>query len=78
MEQQFPFYQMIPPPPQLTSFPVSPYSNPQQTSFEHVYPGSKNHMVHVMTNNMPKMKRQHENSDSDSSMENDRKKIKRK
>lgn len=77
VERQFPYYQMIPPSPQLPSFPVSPYTNPGQTSFEHVYPEPKNHMLHLMNEDMPKMKRHRETSDSDSSMESDRKKTKR-
>ncbi|XP_077198513.1 splicing regulator RBM11 isoform X2 [Paroedura picta] len=76
--QQFPYYQMIPPPPQFPSFPASPYSNPGQTSFEHVYTEPKNHTLHLINEDMPKMKRQRETSDSDSSMESDRKKTKRK
>ncbi|KAL8190653.1 UNVERIFIED_CONTAM: hypothetical protein K2H54_057721 [Gekko kuhli] len=78
VEQQFPYYQMIPPPPQFPSFPVSPYSNPGQTSFEHVYSEPKNHTLHLLNEEMLKMKRQRETSDSDSSMESDRKKTKRK
>nr|XP_056714864.1 splicing regulator RBM11 [Euleptes europaea] len=61
MEQVFPYYQMTPPPPQFSSFPVSPYSNSGQTSFEHVYPEPKNHMLHLM--NEDKMQRQHETSE---------------
>ncbi|XP_060090392.1 splicing regulator RBM11 isoform X2 [Heteronotia binoei] len=78
MERQFPYYQMIPPPPQFPSFPASSYSNPGQTSFEHVYPEPKNHMLCLINEDLPNMKRQLEISDSDSSMESDRKKTKRK
>ncbi|XP_054830121.1 splicing regulator RBM11 [Eublepharis macularius] len=74
MEQQFPYYQMTLPPPQFPSFPLSPYPNPGQTSFEHVFPEPKNHTLHLMNEDVPKRKRQHETSDSDSSVESDRKK----
>ncbi|XP_053166820.1 splicing regulator RBM11 [Hemicordylus capensis] len=81
MGQQFPYYQMMTPPPPSPSFPrfpTSPYTNPGQTSFECVYPEPKNHMLNLVNEGTSKRKRHRETSDSDSSMENDRKKIKRK
>ncbi|KAF7250909.1 Splicing regulator RBM11 [Varanus komodoensis] len=77
MGQRFPYYQMTTPPP-FPSFPVSPYLNPRQGSFECIYPEPKNHTQYLVEDNMPKRKRPREKSDSDSSMENDRKKTKRK
>ncbi|KAJ7320467.1 hypothetical protein JRQ81_019978 [Phrynocephalus forsythii] len=81
--QPFPYYQMTtppppPPPPQVPCFPLSPYLNPGQNSFECVYSELNNHTQHLVKERTHKRKRPQETSDSDSSMENDRKKTKRK
>ncbi|XP_062983663.1 splicing regulator RBM11 [Elgaria multicarinata webbii] len=78
MGQQFPYYQMMTPPPPFPSFPVSSYLNPGQASFECVYPEPKNHQQYLVKEGTPKRKRPQETSDSDSSMESERKKTKRK
>ncbi|XP_061483914.1 splicing regulator RBM11 isoform X2 [Rhineura floridana] len=74
MGQQFP-YQMASPPP-FPSFAMPPYLNPGQTSFECVYPEPKNYIQYLVKEGTPKRKRPQETSDSDSSMESDRKKAK--
>nr|XP_020641109.1 splicing regulator RBM11 [Pogona vitticeps] len=77
--QPFPYYQMTtPPPPQVPIFPLSPYLNPGENSFECVYSELNNHSQYLVKEHAHKRKRLQETSDSDSSMENDRKKTKRK
>ncbi|XP_066476904.1 splicing regulator RBM11 [Tiliqua scincoides] len=79
MGQQFPCYQMMtPPPPPFPRFPLSSYPNPGQTTFDYMYPEPKSHTLHLVNESRPKRKRHQETSDSDSSIENDRKKTKRK
>ncbi|KAH0624908.1 hypothetical protein JD844_032809 [Phrynosoma platyrhinos] len=72
--QQLPYYQMVTPPPP----PISPYLNPGQTSFDFVYSEIKNHRKNLVKAGTYKRKRNQESSDSDSSMENERKKTRRK
>lgn len=76
----FPYYQMTtpPPPPPVPGFPLSTYLNPGQNSFECVYSEPNNHAQYPVKEHTFKRKRPQETSDSDSSVENDRKKAKRK
>ncbi|XP_042314312.1 splicing regulator RBM11, partial [Sceloporus undulatus] len=74
--QQFPCYQMATPPP--PGFLISPYLNPGQISFDSVYSEIKNHTNNLVKAGRYKRKRTQESSDSDSSMENERKKTRRK
>uniref|UniRef100_A0A8D0B5A7 Splicing regulator RBM11 n=1 Tax=Salvator merianae TaxID=96440 RepID=A0A8D0B5A7_SALMN len=77
MEQEFPYCQMLTPQPHL-SFSVSPYLTPEQSSFVCAYPDPKNHTQYLVKKCVSKRKRHRETSDSDSSMENEGKKTKRK
>ncbi|XP_044858076.1 splicing regulator RBM11 isoform X2 [Mauremys mutica] len=78
MEQQLPYYQMTPPPSSV--FPMPPYMNPVedfkagQSSFEWVPPQLSDCESYLANENACKRKREQQTSDSDSSMENDRKK----
>ncbi|XP_008113891.2 splicing regulator RBM11 [Anolis carolinensis] len=75
--QQFPYYQMATPPPP-PGFPLPPYLNPGQNSFISVYSQPKNYTQYLAKADTYKRKRIQESSDSDSSIENERKKTRRK
>uniref|UniRef100_A0A8C8RCU1 Splicing regulator RBM11 n=1 Tax=Pelusios castaneus TaxID=367368 RepID=A0A8C8RCU1_9SAUR len=78
MEQQLPYYQMTSPPSSV--LPVSPYLNPPedfkagQSSLAWVSPSLSNCESYPVNENAYKRKREQQTSDSESSMENDRKK----